>query len=276
MLGIDLPVPQVRDALTRLGFRAEWNEPDLYRVDVPYWRTDVRIADDVAEEVARLIGYDTLPSAPLAGPIPAQEPQPLRETIATVRACLAGLGLCEVINYALTSEAAIARVQPLESITERPPLRTLNPLSLERTILRPTLRAGVLATYALNRRQRADAIGIFEVGRVFHARENDLPAERTFLTALYGGEVQASFPARRSPGAGLLRRQGHRRGPGRRAAAPAGLRPRQRPGLAGRPHRHAASGGGRRRRAGPRPPHRLRTLPRFRTPSSCSNSISIS
>lgn len=193
VLGIDLPVPQVRDALTRLGFHAEWSEPDLYRVDVPYWRTDVRIADDVAEEVARLIGYDTLPSAPLAGPIPAPEPQPLRETIATVRDCLAGLGLCEVINYALTSEAAIARVQPLESITARPPLRTLNPLSLERTILRPTLRAGVLENYALNRRQRADAIGIFEVGRVFHARENDLPAERTLLTVLYGGEVQASF-----------------------------------------------------------------------------------
>ena len=62
VLGIDPSTAKVRETLTGLGFAVRWVPPDRYVVRVPYWRPDVRIADDVVEEVARVIGYDEIPA----------------------------------------------------------------------------------------------------------------------------------------------------------------------------------------------------------------------
>src|SRR5581483_7896408 len=107
VLGIDPPTAKVREALTALGFSARWVPPDRYVVRVPYWRPDVRIDDDVVEEVARVIGYDQIPAEPLAGAIPPAIPQPLRELRERTRDALAAAGMREVITYALTTRAAL-------------------------------------------------------------------------------------------------------------------------------------------------------------------------
>ena len=73
VLGIDPPTAKVREVLTGLGFGARWVPPDRYVVRVPYWRTDVRIPDDVVEEVARIIGYDQIPATHLAGSDPGAD-----------------------------------------------------------------------------------------------------------------------------------------------------------------------------------------------------------
>ena len=186
VLGLELPSDQVVGPLKALGFTVG-TLPDGYTVTAPYWRSDVTIADDLVEEVARIVGYDKLPSAALQGSISEAEPQPLRDTVALVRGALAAAGLAEAINYSLTSEETIVKVQPLDTIAERPPLAMRNPMSNERALLRTTLRPGLLESFAANRRRRRGAIGLFEVGRVFHPRPDDLPQERTFALALYGG-----------------------------------------------------------------------------------------
>ena len=193
VLGVDLPRQRVLSTLARLGF-AVTDSPDGYAVTAPLWRSDVTIADDVAEEVARIIGYDVLPSAPLTGTIPEPQPQPLRRVVAEARDALAAAGFVEVINYALTSTDAIERVQPLTSITETPPLGVANPMSAERTLLRTTLRPGLLDTYASNRRHQRGPIALFEVGRVFLPRDGDLPLEQTLAAALYGGPLAPAAP----------------------------------------------------------------------------------
>ena len=194
VLGLDVPAERVRSILAALGFDVRASGDDGFEVVAPYWRTDIHIADDLVEEVARILGYDALPSAPLRGSIPGPDPQPVLETRESARDALKGAGLIEVINYVTTSEAIIARVQPPESIAQAAPLRLLNPLNMERDQLRTTLRPGLLESYGASARRRRDAggggaLGLFEVGKVFWSRADDLPDERWIAAALVGGAV---------------------------------------------------------------------------------------
>ncbi len=187
VLGIDPPTSKVRSVLTSLGFSCHWVPPERYEVRVPYWRTDVRIADDVAEEVARIIGYDELPTLPLAGTIPAAPPQPLRELRERVRAILASAGMQEVITYSLTNLEALRKVLSPEALAAAPPLRVANPMSSEQEYLRTTLRASMLQTLASNLSQAEGILALFEVARVYLPRRDELPSEPEHLVGAVCG-----------------------------------------------------------------------------------------
>jgi len=188
VLGLQLPTPQVRQTLVSLGFGCRWVPPDRYVVRVPYWRTDVRIPDDVAEELARIIGYDELPSTTLSGAIPPAQPQPLRELRERVRDTLAAAGMQEIITYSLTNLESLAKVLPPEELSQRPPLRAANPMSYQLEYLRTTLRASLLETLASNLRHQQRRIALFEVGRVYLPRPEDLPQEVESLAGAVTGD----------------------------------------------------------------------------------------
>jgi len=188
ILGLQLPTPQVRQTLTSLGFGCRWVPPDRYVVRVPYWRTDVRIADDVAEELARIIGYDELPITTLRGAIPPAQPQPSRELREQVKDILAAAGMQEVIAYSLTNIESLAKVLPPEELNERPPLRVANPMSHQQEYLRTTLRASLLETLVSNLRHRQGRIGLFEVARVYLPRPEELPQEVESLAGALTGD----------------------------------------------------------------------------------------
>ncbi len=173
VLGIDPPTAKVRGVLTSLGFSARWVPPDRYVVRVPYWRPDVRIGDDIAEEIARIIGYDEIPTLPLAGSIPAPVPQPLRELRERARDVLAAAGMQETISYSLTTMDALSKVMTKEQLAIYPPYRLVNPISADHEYLRPTLRANLLMTLASNLRYEKGEVAIFETARTY-----DRPDER--------------------------------------------------------------------------------------------------
>jgi phenylalanyl-tRNA synthetase beta chain len=189
LLGRELPVAEVRQVLSRLGFTCRWMPPDRYVVRVPYWRTDVAIADDVVEEVARIIGYDQIPTTRLRGELPAATPQPRRALRAKVADVLAAAGMQEVITYSLTSLDALARVLPPEELAIHPPLRVANPLSQEQEYARTTLRASLLRTLADNVRHREDLTALFETARVYLPRPDDLPEEVETVGAVITGRA---------------------------------------------------------------------------------------
>ena len=175
VLGIDPPTAKVRSVLTSLGFSARWVPPDRYVVRVPYWRTDVRIADDVIEEIARIIGYDQIPAMQLTGSIPAPIVQPLRELRERTRDVLAAAGMTETISYSLTTMEALQRVIAKEQLAIYPPYRVLNPISADHEYLRPTLRANILMTLASNIKHDKGEIAIFETARTYERGDERLP-----------------------------------------------------------------------------------------------------
>jgi phenylalanyl-tRNA synthetase beta chain len=144
VLGADVSASHVRTALTELGFGCRWVPPDRYVVRVPHWRTDVNIADDVIEEIARATGYDAIEPLPLGGAIPEPIESPLRDLRERIRDAAAAAGFQEVINYPLTNAETLEAVVPKEVLEMHPPLRLENPMSSDAVQLRASLRARIL------------------------------------------------------------------------------------------------------------------------------------
>ena len=208
VLGVDYPMSQVRRVLDSLGFEEtsppgslidliETVEagPSAERTDtlwlrVPYWRSDISIEDDLVEEVARIIGYDSLPTTMLSTAIPYSVPQPMTQLKDSMRDLLAAAGMQETISYSPTTLQNLGRVDALDE--DNPPLRIANPLSRQWEYMRTSLRSNILNTLSYNRRiAQGEGFRIFEVGRVYlpkpEAGDRDLPDELEMLVGVVSG-----------------------------------------------------------------------------------------
>jgi phenylalanyl-tRNA synthetase beta chain len=186
VLGLELSTERIQKVLESLGFscKSAGTSGDLM-VTIPYWRTDVRMADDLVEEIARIIGYDEIPTTLLSSQIPQQVPAPMLSLKEQIRDLFVGCGMQEVITYSLVSQATLDKVDPHKKLG--PALRVANPMSSEQEYLRTSLRPGLLATFASNEKHEKDGIKLFEVGRAYLPRANDLPEEREMLVGILGG-----------------------------------------------------------------------------------------
>jgi phenylalanyl-tRNA synthetase beta chain len=145
------------------------------------------VAEDLVEEVARIIGYDKIPATMLSEPVPRHNPEPILSLKREVRHSLMGYGFQEVITYSLTSLELLKKLLPKPHPLEPPLLRVANPMTADQEYLRPNLRANLLAALSANRRHEAGSIRLFELGRVYLPRPKDLPHEPEVLCGLLSG-----------------------------------------------------------------------------------------
>jgi len=188
VLGVDFSLDQIVSALASLGFdsRPAGSASEVL-VTAPYWRSDIRLAVDLIEEVARIMGYDRIPMTMLSQPIPKQNPEPIIGLKREVKHHLAAYGFHEVITYSLTSLEMLNKLLPESRPLELIPLRLANPMTVEQEYLRPNLRANLLVALSANRRHEDGSIRLFELGRIYLPRPEDLPDEREVLCGLLGG-----------------------------------------------------------------------------------------
>ncbi len=187
VLGIEVPVDDVRRILTDLGFVCHFVPPGKYSVQPPDWRPDVEIPDDVIEDIGRIHGYDKLPATMLRGTLPDPEPNPLMDLRERVRDLAAATGFQEIITYTLTDKARLDRMVPPGDPRRRDPLAVVNPVAAQHTYLRTSVRPSLLETFATNRRHAETGLRLFEIGFEYLPAEADLPHERPVLCAVLGG-----------------------------------------------------------------------------------------
>lgn len=198
VLGISLPVDRVERVLTSLGFHWEEGNENALIVTVPYWRSDINAEDDLVEEVARIVGYDEIPTTMLSTPIPQYQPRPIQTLRDRVKGLLVSYGMQEVITYSLTSIEDLRKAGTLETGLE--PLRLANPMSSHQECLRTSLRSSLLSTLAANILHSHGPVSIFESGRIYLPRENDLPEEREVVAGvLFGPESEPHWLSRERP-----------------------------------------------------------------------------
>lgn len=199
VLGMEFEPETVDRVLHSLGFVVHREGPEIVDVQVPYWRNDINIEDDLIEEVVRIAGYDSVPVTPLSTPIPPKKPDLVRSLVETVKDELAAIGMQEVINYPLVSWDDLQKVEWPGDSSES--LRLSNPMNSSEEWLRPTLRSSILGTLLANQGHGEGPFRLFEVGRVFLPRAGDLPEERQVVSGVLAG--LRSAPSWLEPGGAL-------------------------------------------------------------------------
>ena len=192
VLGTELTYTDIEDVFRRLGFGLT-GDAEKFTVSVPRRRWDIHIEADLYEEIARIYGYDKLPATLPKGDGTAgqlTETQKLRRKVRTVAE---GAGLTEVITYALTTpEKAVQFSTNPSNLTE-----LMWPMTVDRSVLRQNMVAGILDTVAYNVARKNKDLALYEIGKVFEQTGNpqeELPTEiNSFAFALTGLVSEKDF-----------------------------------------------------------------------------------
>ncbi len=181
-------------------------EPALVAL-VPTWRRDLLIEADITEEIARVRGYDAVPTKTPDTAMPHFRPDPLERRDALRRA-LVGAGLTEVLTPALVPEGQAARLGwPIAAAdgvagagaSAGSPIRVRNPLSERHAVLRSGVVGSLLDVAALNERHGRRDVAVFEIGKGYARNPDGTPAEWWRLAFLLAGDAVAaswSVPSR--------------------------------------------------------------------------------
>jgi phenylalanyl-tRNA synthetase beta chain len=171
--GMEVAEDRQRDILDRLGFVVAGNA-----VMAPSWRRDVEGPADLVEEIARIVGYDAIPSTPLERPTGVAKPTATRSQLIErqLRRTAAARGLDEAVTWSFISNAE-------SSVFGGGAWRIANPISEEMKVMRPSLLPGLIAAARRNMHRGAASVRLFEIGRRYLA-----DAERPTLSVLLAGE----------------------------------------------------------------------------------------
>lgn len=161
-LGDDVPLPEAREILEALGCHVSPAEGGGWRVTAPTHRPDLVRPEDLAEEIARVRGYDRIPSELLARTPDASPPDPRPLLLRALRRGAMAAGLYEAVSFTFLApkDLAASRV-PVDSIA------LANPLSEERSVMRTSLLPGLLAAASRSERHQTSRIRLFELARTY-------------------------------------------------------------------------------------------------------------
>lgn len=185
--GVQLTAETMNALLTGIGCQITPmdQENSAFQVLPPSWRHDLRLEEDLLEEIIRLYGYDNVPTSLPRVTAAPHTPHLLLSLLDRVRTIMVGLGYLEAINYAFVSTAIQHQFNG-----EQPPLALLNPLSEDQTVLRTDLIAGLIKTAQRNFNRGNFRLRLFEVGRIFLTDEQGNLTEHERLAAILTGPAQ--------------------------------------------------------------------------------------
>lgn len=164
------------------AFQPALKDGKPWKFEAPSYRQDLETVQDVAEEVARYIGYDVIPSVSAMPMLPSTVTAQWT-AVSEARHALAGLGFSEAYNYDFVS----ARELKVCGVTPEAALEVKNPLSADFQYMRPTLLPGLLKTLRYNLNRGRETVLVFEAGTAYARREAG-KSEEVFCAGLMYGD----------------------------------------------------------------------------------------
>jgi len=195
VLGTALTDKEIKGILTRLDFLILQEDGEKITVEVPPYRPDITIPEDLIEEVARLYGYENIPvTLPEGVTSQGQKTveQKLRDKILEV---LSFRGLYEVINFSFINKNHFDKLLLPEDDSRRNAIPLLNPLSEEQGYMRTSILPGLLVNLQKNINKRNENIGIFELGKIYlpQSQGQDITREKMTLGIAVSGVLVSDW-----------------------------------------------------------------------------------
>ncbi|WP_234119152.1 phenylalanine--tRNA ligase subunit beta [Clostridium hydrogenum] len=189
-LGTNLSKDEMKDCLDRLELTTEING-DTLKVLSPTFRGDINIREDVAEEIARIYGYNNIPSTTIKSPsirMGKSRKQVIKDTVIEV---LLANGLNESISYSFISPKVFDKLLLEEGSPLRNVVKIRNPLGEDFSVMRTTTIHSMMESLQRNYTRNNEYADLFEIGKVYLPTEdeNKIPEEKNIVTIGMYGEV---------------------------------------------------------------------------------------
>lgn len=191
VLGTALTGDEVTAILDRLGFTVKPVDADQMVVSVPARRWDIDLPADLYEEIARIYGYDNIPSTlpTMARTLGGLNPRQAR--LRASRRILEGLGLNQAISYSLTTEKRAAQFQIAANAL--PAMKLDYPMSVEHVATRMSIVSGLLGDVAYNHARKVANVALYEQGRIFRPQAGqERPLEEEHVAGVLSGALPAA------------------------------------------------------------------------------------
>jgi len=182
-LGTDIPAETMTAILKRLEFDVEAGSEKI-TVTVPTWRGDVTLPADICEEIARIYGYDKVPSTTPGGSMVQGKQSNTQNTIDKIKNLLTSSGFSEILSLSFFHPDSLDKLNIASDSTLRHAIEVLNPITDDFPHLRTTLMGGIMDTIVRNLSRKNEDLKIFEIGAVYLPEElplKDLPQEPVML-----------------------------------------------------------------------------------------------
>jgi phenylalanyl-tRNA synthetase beta chain len=176
LLGTEISKADLLGILKKLGISAE-DKGDRFTVYPPSHRRDIKSDSDVAEEVARIFGYNMVPTTVPRSPLSSGKLGKRAMNTGRIRESIRKSGFTEVINYSFMSASALDMIEIPDSDRRRRVVFVNNPLSQEEGLLRTTLAPALIANLKYNIDRGMKDVRLFEISKIFEDIGNTLPSE---------------------------------------------------------------------------------------------------
>lgn len=196
LIGRSFTAEEIARLLAAIEIKAEKIDAETLLVAPPSFRVDLEREIDLIEEVARLLGYNDIPTSLPSIPMSFPEADPDRALRKRVAQLMIGQGFYESINYSFVTPKHFDMFQTPPESALRSTVGLLNPLAEDQSVMRTLLLPGLLENLRRNVNYQNTDVRLFETGKVFYSRGSGQPEERLRLAAVLCG--------RRMPGAPLL------------------------------------------------------------------------
>jgi phenylalanyl-tRNA synthetase beta chain len=189
VLGITIPDETIDDILKRLQFvprhthKAIFLHQDEIKVGVPSFRADITLPEDVIEEIARVYGYDLIPTHSLIAGLDIHLNHSKQTDLMVLRQALSDQGFNEVVTYSFVGKKMQALINLQVEVEE-----LVNPVSAEMSVMRTSLWPGLLEALLYNKSRQQQRIRLFEIGRCFIRNHQGLEQPQK-LAGLTSGPV---------------------------------------------------------------------------------------
>jgi phenylalanyl-tRNA synthetase beta chain len=188
LIGISLDTAEIARILSNLQFSVRELGDGNLEVVAPSYRVDIEREIDLVEEIARLNGFDRIPTSMPMARVSSDRPTPQQSLQRILRDALVSHGMHEIINYSFTAPNAADRLLLAADDTRRTVIRLANPLVEEQSVMRTTLLPGLLETVSRNGKFRSLDLRFFEMRRVYLPQAGEeMPHEPIRIAAALTG-----------------------------------------------------------------------------------------